>query len=208
MTSTNILLQKPYLTISTPDIQNDVITLISAGKPPIKIPFDFKNCPVPVKVKLRNDVYLTDDECLLHSQLTQELNLPQALIISMVMQYALNDEAYDHRTNIVVALNNHKTHSLYLREFVKIPGHKNIFFVVDYDLTDCSLLCVEVDPNEPVAYSMGYVWLKQVFPTTWNDHHEKVHPISNKDLNITEEIFQNLIMNIPEVERLSDEYDE
>jgi len=164
----NPLLQS-YLTISTPDLKNNVIRLVLANKKYIKIPFDFKNCPVPVKVKLRGDVYITNDECLLYSQLMDELHLPHDLVLSMVVQYVLNDEAVVHPKTNIISLNYYKTHSIYSHEFVMIPGHYNIFFVIHYDFTKSSLLCVEVDPTGSIAYGMRYICLKQVLPTKWNE---------------------------------------
>jgi len=107
-----------YLTISTPDIKNKVISLVLSNNKVIKVPFDYKDSLVKVKVKLRHDVYLTNAECLLYLQLKDELNLPQELILSIIVQYALNDEAIVHPKTNIISINSFNSHSIYLYKFL------------------------------------------------------------------------------------------
>ena len=156
-----------YFTISNEDIKNDVITLVLSNEKVIKIPFDFKNSLVSVKVKLRNKVFITEDEDLFCFRLLHELDLPHILILSIFVQYVLNEEAVVHKQHNLIALNYFKTDAFYLHEFIKVPGYYNIYFVVNYDRIKNSLLCVEVHPSASFTYGLSNVCLKQVLPTQW-----------------------------------------
>lgn len=94
---------------------------------------------------------------------------------------------------------NRPKNNMYLREFVKVPGEENIFFVVDFDLDDKLLTCIEVHENKPLAYGIRFYSINQVTPTKWNGPHltmEEVEAVFNQDTHDC----SNLLLTMPEAE--------
>lgn len=171
-TTTNSPLTKSYITISTPDIRNDVITFVPEGQEPIKVTFDFKNCKPNIKTKLRRDVFLTENNKLFHLLLLQELPIPTGLIHSIMVEQVLAPcLATDRRSNKVVSLKKSTSQRIYLKKFVTLPGHKNIFFVTDFNHDDMSLVCVEVHPSKALTFGLSLLNASQVALTQWKGPH-------------------------------------
>lgn len=192
-----IVMTNNYLTISNEDIEKQQITFIAEGKEPLKIAFDYKNSLVPVKVRLRDDVYLTENECSFYLQLLMELTVCDELINAIMVEYVLNTSALDRRNSNVVALRFAKSRSMYIREFVKVHGYENIFFVADFNIEDGTLICVEVHKHKALTFGVSLFNISQVQETSWNGKHLSDEEIKSA-FNSPHNDFITALLSIPE----------
>jgi hypothetical protein len=93
-----------------------------------------------------------------------QLDLPEEFITAILINWLLAERLMDYREEKVA---NIQRSMIPVCEFVEAFGHDHLFLVVDCDMTDCSLICIEVDPVEPKAFNLCVLNVKQVQVKDW-----------------------------------------
>jgi hypothetical protein len=94
-----------------------------------------------------------------------QLDLPEKFITAILTHWLLAETLMDYREEKVA---NIQRSMIPVCEFVEAFGHEHLFLVVDCDMTDCSLICIEVDPVEPSAFNLCVLNVKQVQVKDWS----------------------------------------
>lgn len=159
--------QPTYLLVTNQGIENNYVTVTTGGIGSVDVYLDYKNSSESIQKKLSSPILINEDEALFYNIMLWEVPIPNEFINAIFVQYVLNDKPEDKCDPKVVALKTVQSHSMYIREFVTLPNTENMLFVVDFDLTDLTLVCVEVHPSKPIAYGLVKVLVNQVLPTVW-----------------------------------------
>jgi hypothetical protein len=126
--------------------------------------------------QLKSKFILTEEQNTLRINMLKDLPISEEFIHSILAMHVIESNVVDYRDGKIDSLV--RFNNMPLREFVSAPGYENIFFVVDLDISDLSLICVEVHPNKPLVYNRAKLCVKQVSLAHWQG---PVYPLENYD---------------------------
>jgi hypothetical protein len=152
----------------------DELAFCVAVDPLLFFHYPLKSLSNLAKKQLKDKVILTEAQNLLRINLLKELPICERFIHSIIAMHIIENDISDYRDEKVKQLK--KFNNMPLREFVSAPGYHNLFFVVDVDMTDLSLICVEVHPNKPIVYRRVILCVKQVSLANWRG---PIFPLEN-----------------------------
>jgi hypothetical protein len=185
------------------NINNNEMSFCATVDPLIKFHFPlYRLTPAQIET-LQDKVKLTEDQVLLRRNMLREVPVSEHFIHAMLAFYILKAEV-DYRSDKIKAFK--KTHEMPLRVFVSTPGHNNIFFVMEFDLSDLTLSCLEVDPCKPIVYNRVKMNLHQVSLCQWKGAQV---PIEDYEafFSADEKVFQSRVQKLEHNPEFGDHHD-
>lgn len=193
-----------FLQLTDDCMANKEMAFCASQDPLLHFSFPLETLTRQQIVKLKDKVVLTEDMVLLRRNMLREVPVSEHFIHAILALYILMDEVdYSDDTIETIA----KTKNIPIREFVKSPSHDNIFFVINFDLEDLSLSCIEVHPTRPIVFNRVKFNLKQVSLTQWKGPQIPIEDYESL-FSSDEVTFQRRVKEIETCKRPRDEYDE
>jgi len=182
-----------FFKVTPEDFANNEISFCVGEGTLLRIPYDFNKLPTGVLKRLKDKVILTEFMESQRQQMLEGVPVSECFIHMMLATWILQELAIVYTNKIIQPIK--KSDAIPLHQFVSSPDRNNIFFVVNCELSNMELLCVEVHPSKPIAYQLAWLNLSQVFVVEWQG---PLIPLVDLDgfFSLSEEEFNRKLLEI------------
>ena len=125
-----------------------------------------------VKQLKTTGIILSEYQLNIRKRMILELEVPMPLVMNLMAMWVISDGHKDYRDDSIFTLK---------RDYIPVEAHgyDNLFLVVDIDLTDCSVLAIELDQKNMNVYGMVALQIKQLTKSKWKGKHDCKHNLKN-----------------------------
>jgi hypothetical protein len=195
---------KFFFKLTEESLVNSEIAFCATQDPLLHFSFPLDLLTPEKIVRLKEGLVLPEDMVLLRRNMLREVPVSELFIHAMLALYMLVDEI-DYSDDTIKTIS--QTKNIPIREFVSAPGNCNLFFVMDFDLEDLTLSCIEVNSTKPIVINRAKLNVKQVSLSTWKGPQV---PIEDYEafFSADEHTFQSRVKEVEICTKPRDEHDE